>query len=318
MSLILVLGALAVLLPWAAVPAARHLAVLLPPRAASLTLAGSAVLLAIGTIAALAGLFHVPFLAGLEHLPLSHVVARWPAVVPVSSAAGVLLTVQAVRLALRWRRQRVLLARAWALTGDATSDGDLLVVAGRDAEAFALPGHHGRAGRVVVSAGMLSVLSPAERAVLLAHERAHLRGRHHLLSAAADLAAAVHPALGRLRPGLDYHLERWADEQAAGAVADRRTAATAIARAALAGSPSARPGASPLLSVSSGPVPQRVQALLAPEPARPTGRRARAAAALLATVAVAALFGVALAYVLHEHVEYAAQTLRVKVDAAPQ
>ncbi|GAB7183830.1 M56 family metallopeptidase [Kitasatospora sp. Ki12] len=310
MGLILVLVALSVLLPWAAVPAARRLALLLPPREASLTLAGAAVLLATGTMTAIAGLFHVPFLAGLEHLPLSTVVAHWPAVVPVSGAAGVLLAVQAARLASRWRGHRVLLARAWELTGGATNDGDLLVVAGQDPEAFALPGHRGRPGRVVVSAGMLRVLSPAECVVLLAHERAHLRGRHHLLSAAPSLAAAVHPALGRLGADLDFHLERWADEQAASAVADRRTAATAIARAALAGSPSARPDAGPLRSVSSGPVPRRVQALLAAEPARPTGRRAGTAAALLAAVAVTALLGVASAYGLHEYVEFAAQTLR--------
>ncbi|MFE7639672.1 M48 family metalloprotease [Kitasatospora sp. NPDC057518] len=309
MTLVLVLVALALLVPWAAVPAARRLAVLLPPRGASFTLAGAAVLLAGGTAAALVGLFHVPFLAGLEHLPLSRVLARWPAVVPVSGAAGVLLAVQAVRLGRRWRRQRALLARAWELTGGATSDGDLLVVAGEEAEAFALPAHRGRPGRVVVSAGMLRALGPTERAVLLAHERAHLRGRHHLLSAAADLAAAVHPALGRLRADLDFHLERWADEQAARAVADRRTAATAIARAALAGSPSVRHATGPLLSVSSGPVPQRVQALLGPAPARPTGQRARAAVALLAAVAVAALLGVGLAYGLHEYVEYAARAL---------
>ncbi|MFD8749773.1 M48 family metalloprotease [Kitasatospora sp. NPDC059577] len=310
MTLVLVVVALAVALPWAAVPAARGLARLLPPREAALALAGSAVLLAGSTVTVLAGLFHVPFLAGLEHLSLSGVVARWPAVVPVSCAAGTVLVVQAVRLALRWRRQRALLARAWDLAGDGTSDGDLLVVPGEDAEAFALPGHRGRPGRVVVSVGMLRALDPAERAVLLAHERAHLRGRHHLLSAATDLAAAVHPALGRLGSDLGYHLERWADERAARAVADRRTAATAIARAALAGAPSVRPDAVPLLSVTSGPVPRRVRALLGPEPARPTGRGARAAVGLVAAVAVAVLLAVVLTYGLHEYVEYAAQVLR--------
>ncbi|MER7668086.1 M48 family metalloprotease [Kitasatospora sp. NPDC096128] len=310
MSLALVLVALALLLPWAAAPAAHRLAALLPPREASFTLAGAAVLLAGSTVAALAGLFHVPFLAGLEQVPLSRVLARWPAVAPVSCAAGTLLLVQAVRLTLRRRKHRALLARTWDLVGDATGEGDLLVVAVREPEAFALPAHRGRPGRVVVSAAMLGALEPTERAVLLAHERAHLRGRHHLLATTADLAAAVHPALGRLRADLDYHLERWADERAAHAVADRRTAATAIARAALAGSSSARPAPGPLLSVNSGPVPQRVRALLGPEPARPTGRRAGAALALLTAVATAALLGVALAYGLHEYVEHAARALR--------
>ncbi|MEV7598202.1 M48 family metalloprotease [Kitasatospora sp. NPDC089797] len=321
MTPVLVVVALAVLLPWAAAPAARHLAGLLPPRAASLTLAGAAVLLAGGTVAALVGLFHVPFLAVLERLRLAQVVADWPAVVPVSGLAGALLVAQAVRLALAARRHRALLSRAWRLTGEGTAEGDVLVVPGEEAEAFALPRHRGRAGRVVVTEGMLRALGPTERAVLLAHERAHLGGRHHLFSAVADLAAAVHPALARLGPALEFHLERWADEAAAAAVGDRRVAATAIARAALAGSVgTAGAGGSVgsggrgrgrgLLSVSTGPVPRRVQALLAPEPAGPRGRGPRAAASgLVAAVLVSALLALGLAYGLHEYVEYAARRI---------
>ncbi|MBD0670461.1 M48 family metalloprotease, partial [Streptomyces sp. CBMA156] len=222
MTLFLVIVALAVVLPWGAAPAAGRLAGLLPPREASLTLAGAAVLLAGGTVAALVGLFHVPFLAALEHLRLAQVTADWPAVLPVSCAAGALLAVQAVRLVLAARRHRALLSRAWTLTGEGTAEGDVLVVPGEEAEAFALPRHRGRAGRVVVSEGMLRVLGPSERAVLLAHERAHLRGRHHVFSAVVGLAAAAHPALARLGPALEFHLERWADEAAAAAVGDRR------------------------------------------------------------------------------------------------
>jgi Zn-dependent protease with chaperone function len=42
---------------------------------------------------------------------------------------------------------------------------------------------------------MPRALEPAEREALLAHERAHLRGRHHVFLAAAELAALCHPAL---------------------------------------------------------------------------------------------------------------------------
>ncbi|WP_380282220.1 M48 family metalloprotease [Kitasatospora purpeofusca] len=310
MTLFLVIVALAVALPWGAAPAARRLAGLLPPRAASLTLAGAAALLAGGTIAALAGLFHVPFLAGLEHLRFAQVTADWPAVVPVSCAAGALLVVQAVRLGLAARRQRALLARAWRLTGAGTAEGDVLVVPGEEAEAFALPRYRGRAARVVVSEGMLGLLGPSERAVLFAHERAHLRGRHHVLSAVVDLACAVHPALARLGPALEFHLERWADEAAAAAVGDRRVAATAIARAALAGSAGTGVRSGRFLSVSTGPVPQRVRALLEPAPAGPEGRGPRAAvSALVAAVVVSALLAFGLAYGLHEYVEYAARRI---------
>ncbi|MFF2350476.1 M56 family metallopeptidase [Kitasatospora sp. NPDC058115] len=310
MTLFLVVVALALVLPWAAVPAAHRLARLLPPRGAAFALTGAAAVLAGGTVAALAGLFHVPFLAGLEHMSLGRVVTHWPAVVPVSCAAGAVLAAQAIRVWLAARRQRALLSRAWRLTGDAVADGDLLVVPGAEAEAFALPGHRGRAGRVVVTEGMLRALGPSERAVLFAHERAHLSGRHHLLSGILDLTAAVHPAIGRLRAALEFQLERWADESAARAVDDRRTAATAIARAALAGPVGTGQYGGGVFSVRTGPVPRRVEALLAPEPAAPRGRGPRAAAVgLLAVIVFSALLAAGLAYGLHEHVEYAAEQI---------
>ncbi|MFJ8431191.1 M48 family metalloprotease [Kitasatospora sp. NPDC094019] len=310
MTLLLLIVALAVALPWAAAPAATRLAGLLPPRAASVTLAGAATLLAGGAVAALVGLFHVPFLAMLEHLRLDQVTADWPAVLPVSCAAGALLVAQTVRLTLAARRQRALLSSAWRLTGECAAEGDVLVVPGEDAEAFALPGFRGRAGRVVVTEGMLGLLGPSERAVLFAHERAHLRGRHHAFSAVVVLAAAVHPALARLGPALDFHLERWADEAAATVAGDRRTAATAIARAALAGAAGSGGRGGRFPSVSTGPVPLRVRALLEPEPAGPRGRGPRAAAAaLVAAVVVSAVLALGLAYGLHEYVEHSAREI---------
>lgn len=312
MTLVLGVVVLTLALPWAAVPAGRRLAALLPPREACAALTGTAVLLAGGTVAALVGLFHVPFLASLEQIPLSRAAAEWPATVPLAAVAGAVLAFQAVLLVSRWYERRSLLARAWASTGDAVRDGDLLVVPDSDPQAFALPGWRERGDRVVVTTGMLRILGPAEREVLLGHERAHLTGRHHLWSVTAHLAAAVHPALRPLRPALDFHLERWADESAASSVGDRRLAATAIARAALAAASAERAGTGrgPLLSVSTGPVPQRVEALLRPAPARPRTRGTRAAAVGLVTaVTVCALLGLGLAYGLHEYVEFAARGL---------
>ncbi|MFE2725839.1 M56 family metallopeptidase [Kitasatospora sp. NPDC059327] len=157
------------------------------------------------------------------------------------------------------------------------------------ADAFALPGRlrrpgrPGEPGRIVVTAGMLRALSAPERAALLAHERAHLAGRHHLFLALAEHAAAVHPALRALRAPLGYHLERWADEVAAEQVGDRTVTARAVGRAALAASRSprpARPGLAP--AAHSGPVPRRVAALLQPRPAASGSRRRTAAALVLA------------------------------------
>ena len=56
--------------------------------------------------------------------------------------------------------------------------------------AYCLP--HGR-HRVVISAGTLSRLSPGQVQAVLAHERARLRGHHHLLATTAALARAFPP-----------------------------------------------------------------------------------------------------------------------------
>lgn len=335
MTYVLVLVMLALAFPWGAAPLARRLADALAPRAACWVLTGAAVALAGATVAVLVGLVHVPFLASLERLSLARVWEVWPVSVPFALAAGGALLVQLVLLVRRFVQHRSVLARAWqaAEQGDGgrrdeagqgtrrnadqkcDSDGDLLVIPGDEIDAFALPSHKGRPARIVVTAGMLRSLKAPEREVLLAHERAHLTGRHHLLSAAVDLAAMTHPALRQLREALAYHLERWADEDAAAAVGDRRTAAAAIARAALAAASHGRTGGYPLLSATSGPVPRRVKALLGPEPTSPQGGAQRTAAAALAgTVIVAAVAAPVLAYELHEYVEYAAQQL-VSPDA---
>ncbi|MFD3876581.1 M56 family metallopeptidase [Streptomyces microflavus] len=310
MTYVLVLIVLTLAIPWGGTIIARRLAGALPPRWACLTLTGAAVLLAGGTISTLIGLFHVPFLASLEQLPLAQVLEVWPAVVPLASAAGAVMLVQAVLLVRRWVQHRLLLKRAWLSADEGVGDGDVLVVPGSDVDAFALPGYRGRRSRVVVTSGMVRSLKEGEREVLLAHERAHLAGRHHLLSAVVDLAAVVHPALRSLREALVFHLERWADEDAAATVGDRRVAAVAIARAALAGTSHGRVSRYPLLSATSGPVPLRVEALLLPEPVAPRGPARRAGVTALAgTVAGGAVAALALAYGLHEYVEYAARQL---------
>ncbi|RAJ36794.1 peptidase M48-like protein [Kitasatospora sp. SolWspMP-SS2h] len=307
-ALLLVLAALA--FPWAATAAARRLAAAVPPGEACAVITAAALLAAAGTWAVLFGLAHVPFLAALEHLSPARVAAAWPAALPVASLAAAVLAAQLAVVGRRWCEHRSTLGRAWAAAADGQAEGDLLVVPGEVPEAFALPGRGRRAGRVVVTRAMLRALDARERRVLVAHERAHLDGRHHLFAVAVHLAAAVHPALRALRPVLDFHLERWADEAAAEAVGDRRLAATALARAALAGASATRAARGPLRSVSTGPVPQRVQALLGPRPVRPAAGSARAAAGGLGFAVLAcAVSSAAVAYGLHEYVESAARAV---------
>lgn len=62
--------------------------------------------------------------------------------------------------------------------------------------AFSLPG---RRGLVVATEGLAEHLAPREVFAVLEHERAHVRGRHHLLLAAAEALAWALPFLPLLR-----------------------------------------------------------------------------------------------------------------------
>lgn len=130
------------------------------------------------------------------------------------------------------------------------------------------PGAAAGAGRIAVSTALLAGLAPAERRALFAHERAHLSARHHRHLLAAHLAARANPFLRPLRTAVVYTAERWADEEAARAVGDRRTVARAIGKAALLSPRTPVPTVAAL--AATGPVPRRVAALLAPAPAART------------------------------------------------
>nr|WSW70947.1 M56 family metallopeptidase [Streptomyces sp. NBC_00995] len=298
------------LVPLVVVPVARRLADALAPARAALLLAATGAGLALCTVFALALLV----VAGAGRL--SAVAAAGKFVHPLTAAApGTAVPLAAAALAL-------LAGCAAAVTHTARchwgqlhrparpgrGDGEELAVV-RDGrpDAYALPGRPGSPGRIVVTTGMLQALDPAEREALLAHERAHLAGRHHLYLAAAELSARCHPALRALRAPLAYALERCADESAAQAVGDRRVAARAIGRAALAPRTSSEPsGPRPAvaLAAAAGPVPRRVAALLGRATAHRSPGRA-AAAILLACVAVSGGAALDATYDLHSSIEIA-------------
>lgn len=295
------------LVPFLAVPAARRLAEALPPRPAAWLLAATSMGLALCSAAALgllaaAGALRLPFVAALGHLVTPFDAVPGAVAVPAACASTVLLALCGLAL-IRTVRRRTGELRA-ARRGLAPSTAELAVVCDPGPYAYALPG---RPGRIVVTTGMLRALDPAEREVLFAHERAHLRARHHLFLAAAELAAQLHPALRPLRAPLEYALERWADEAAARAVGDRRLAARAIGRAALAGR-TAAPHPRAVLGAATGPVPRRVAALLdrrpLTAPLRSRGPRL-IAAALLACLCASALSAAEAAADLHGGIETA-------------
>ncbi|MGW4340872.1 M56 family metallopeptidase [Rhodococcus koreensis] len=87
----------------------------------------------------------------------------------------------------------------------------------------------GRPGFVVATDGLSSSLSSVERDAVLAHERAHLSGHHHLIVGVADVLARVLPMVplfARAPRSIKTVIELAADEQAA-----RATSAAAVSSA---------------------------------------------------------------------------------------
>ncbi|GAA4954161.1 M56 family metallopeptidase [Actinoplanes utahensis] len=194
-------------------------------------------------------------------------------------AAAVTGIVHVVRI---HRRDTAYARRFTALTA---TDGVVTVDDDR-AEAFAVPGSP---GRIVVTTGMRAALDDHRFAALLAHERAHLHARHHLMVLLVHLSAAVHPAFRLLVRQFDHLVERAADERAATEIADRRTVAHAVGTAALVSEYTHRAGrlrvAPSRTDLSrAGTVPRRVASLLTPR--RPAPRPLLAIPAAIATFAL--------------------------------
>ncbi|MEV0786506.1 M56 family metallopeptidase [Streptomyces sp. NPDC050423] len=297
------------LVPFLVVPAARRLADALSPVRAVRLLAATGAGLALCTVCALAllvvpgaGRLSAVAAAGEFVRPLA---AAEPAVaVPLAAAALALLLGCAVAVTGAARSHWLQLHRA---AGPGRRDeSELAVMRDTRPDAYALPGRPGSPGRIVVTTGMLHALDPAERDALLAHERAHLTGRHHLYLAVAELSARCHPALRALRAPMGYALERCADEAAAHAVGDRRVAARAIGRAALAARTAGgcAPHPAPALGAVAGPVPRRVAALLGRTAGRPRIGLA-AAATLIACLAASGAAALDATHDLHSSIEVA-------------
>ena len=295
---------LPLLLPLCAAAGAWPLAARLPPTVATWLLTSVAVALAVLSTAvlgllALTTVLRIPLIASLGHLSAEVIRRDDPSSLPAALVATVLLAA-AVLAAARagWRQVRalVLAARqARCLPGP----GQVVVIPDGTADAYTVPGWP---GRIVVTAGMLDALTPAERRILLAHERAHADGHHYVFTTLSQFAAAANPLLRPVAAAVSYTVERWADERAAGYCGDRRLAARAVGKAALASSRRAAlagpapaavtgiAGPGPVRRLiprrSPGLVPRRVAALLAPAPSvRPLLVAVAAAVVLVSGIA---------------------------------
>ena len=154
--------------------------------------------------------------------------------------------------------------------------GGVLVVEHEQPAAYCFPGG---GGKVVLTTGALAALDDEQLDAVLAHERAHLRGRHDLVMATAAGLLHAFPRVGLFRfahEELGRLVELLADDAAARRSA-RLTIATALVRLAEASAPAAALGAGGSTAL------QRVRRLVAP--ARPLG----AVRTLLCGVAIAAL-----------------------------
>jgi Zn-dependent protease with chaperone function len=261
---------LPLVLPLTAWPIARLAEQHLHPRTATVLLSVAAGVLAVCSTLCLALLMVV----GTAQLPGNPLPDGWSdaevrEAVPYDEVAGraaipALLAVLAACARTLWTRRRVRRRAVRALAGARGSA--VAVLPDGEPYAYALPAGSGRAGRIVVSTGMLSCLERGERRALFAHERAHLAGRHHRFLLTVRLAARANPFLRPLRTAVSYTAERWADEDAAAAVGSRRAVARAVGRAALV-SRGAGPAAAWAHFAAAGPVPRRVAALLGPAPA---------------------------------------------------
>lgn len=147
--------------------------------------------------------------------------------------------------------------------------GELVVIPDDDVDAYAVPG---RPGRLVMTRGLVRLLSPSERRAVIAHERSHLQRRHHLHLFVGAAAASCNPLLSRVPSALSYTTERWADEDAA-AAGDRVTVARALSLAADSRTTASRP-ANPFaaLALVVAAVSDRIVALLEGPPRLRLGR----------------------------------------------
>lgn len=166
------------------------------------------------------------------------------------STAGLLLSLSVLA------RIAQCVARCWgsARAGRLRQRTQLILVAHRDNDLGVMVLEHsscaaycvpGRVGRVVVTSAAQDALDPEQMAAVVAHERAHLRGRHHLvIQGAASLRAAFPfvPAFRRAEEAVARLTEMAADDAATHTV-DRLTLATALVRLAEGSAPAGALGA---------------------------------------------------------------------------
>ncbi|HEU5391335.1 MAG TPA: M56 family metallopeptidase [Streptosporangiaceae bacterium] len=164
---------------------------------------------------------------------------------------------------------------------------DVRIIDSSHPAVYCLPGRR----RIVLTTGALDCLDDGQLEAVLAHERAHLSGRHHLV---LRLAAALERAFPRVRffaacaEQVAYLVEVAADDAAVRRT-PRLTVAAALLTVAAAGVPAGALGA------GGSAAARRIERLIDP-PFRGSRARRAVACAGLAAVSVLAAIAVALAF----------------------
>lgn len=127
------------------------------------------------------------------------------------------------------RVQREAWIEPWLGDHQSLHDATVVVLPTDVVVAYATPGSP---PQVVLSRGLADALSADELEAVVAHERAHLRNRHHrdlVLAAAVDATLGWFPGVRASTCALRLSIERWADEE----VAERPGARDCVRRALL-------------------------------------------------------------------------------------
>lgn len=180
---------------------------------------------------------------------------------------------------VRARRERTRHAELLALVGSHRPELGITVLDDGRPAAYCLPG---QGHRIVLTTAALAALEPRALEAVIAHERAHIRQRHHLVLAFAEALERSFPRVGVFRTAASETrrlVEMAADDEAT-ARSGALTLAGALVDLAGAGAPAAA------LAASGGHVAGRVRRLLGPQ--QPVHRALVWAGALM-TAAVLAL-----------------------------
>ncbi len=157
-----------------------------------------------------------PALAAICQRAVETLVPAHPAIAWSAGSGAVFLAVASASGIRRARRiERAMRVEPWL--GDHRDRGDHQLVVLPTPELLALS-LADRPAQVLVSEGLVEVLSPDQLEAVLAHEEAHLRHGHWrylLVAAAVQRAFGFLPFVRRSAAALRLAIERWADEEAA-------------------------------------------------------------------------------------------------------